>query len=357
MKIFNVIMAGGGGTRFWPLSRQEHPKQLLNLSGDDALINETIKRIDCLSKKENLFIVTNEKQSNLLKETVGDMCETKNILKEPSARNTAAAIGYAAFNIMKKHGDGIMCVYPADHYIKNESEFLEIMKKAISVAEKSEKLVTIGIKPTFPSTGYGYINFEEKNVSDNCSYDVIDFVEKPSYEKAKIYIDSGKYVWNSGMFIWKVSKILEDFKRYLPKVYYKLEELAEFIGTSNEEEKLKEIYPLIPSISIDYGIMERSNDVVVVPGDFGWNDVGSWDVLGSIYPTDDEGNIKRGETIDIDTKDCIVYSDDKLIATVGVKNLIVVSTGDAVMVCKKDKAQDVKKIVDKIKEKNINLYL
>lgn len=357
MKIYNVIMAGGGGTRFWPLSRQAHPKQLLNLSGEDALINETIKRINSLTDKENLFIVTNEKQIDLLKDTVGDMCEHANVLPEPSARNTAAAIGYAAFNIMKKHGDGVMCVYPADHYIKNEVEFINILNKAIKVADENEKLVTIGIAPTFASTGYGYINFDKEIEYNGIAYDVVEFVEKPNYEKAKNYVQSGKYVWNSGMFVWKVSKILEDFKRYLPKVYDKLEKLSEFIGTDKEEKMLQEIYPTIPSISIDYGIMERSNDVVVVPGDFGWNDVGSWDVLGAIYPTDENGNICRGETIEIDTKDCIVYSEDKLISTVGVKDLIIVSTDDAVMVCKKDKAQDVKKIVDKLKEKDNNMYL
>lgn len=357
MKIYNVIMAGGGGTRFWPLSRQAHPKQLLNLSGDDALINETIKRINSLTDKENLFIVTNEKQMDLLKNTVGDMCEHTNVLPEPSARNTAAAIGYAAFNIMKKHGDGVMCVYPADHYIKNEVEFINILNKAIKVADENEKLVTIGIAPTFPSTGYGYINFDKNIEYNKVAYDVVEFVEKPNYETAKSYVQSGKYVWNSGMFVWKVSKILEDFKRYLPKIYDKLEKLAQFIGTDKEDEMLLKIYPTIPSISIDYGIMERSNDVVVVPGDFGWNDVGSWDVLGAIYPTDEEGNIKRGENVTIDTKDCIVYSEDKLIATVGVKDLIVVSTDDAVMVCRKDKAQDVKKIVDKLKEKDSKKYL
>ncbi|MFR8869030.1 MAG: mannose-1-phosphate guanylyltransferase [Paraclostridium sordellii] len=356
MKIYNVIMAGGGGTRFWPLSRQEHPKQLLNLSGEDALINETINRINSLSYKENLFIVTNEKQIDLLREIVGDMCEYKNILVEPSARNTAAAIGYAAFNIMKKHGDGVMCVYPADHYIKNEVEFSNILNKAIKVAKENEKLVTVGIDPTFPSTGYGYISFDKQSSNDNIAYDVIEFVEKPNYDTAKKYIELGKYVWNSGIFVWKVSKILEDFKRYLPKLYYKLEQLSQFIGTDKEEE-IKKIYPTIPSISIDYGIMERSNDVVVVPGDFGWNDVGSWDVLGAIYPTDEDGNIKRGENITIDTEDCIVYSDDKLISTVGVKGLIVVSTNDAVMVCRKDKAQDVKKIVDKLKETDSRDYL
>lgn len=357
MKVYNVIMAGGGGTRFWPLSRQEVPKQLINLSGEDALINETINRIDSLAKKEDLFIVTNEKQMDALKDTVKDKCLDDNILPEPCARNTAAAIGFAAFNIMKKYGDGVMCVYPADHYIKDEKEFKSILEKAIYIAENNDKLVTIGITPTFPSTGYGYINFNRESTIENVAYEVVEFVEKPSYEIAKEYVNSKKYVWNSGMFVWKVSKILEDFKRYLPKVYEKLEEISNYLGTKDEIEKIKEIYPTIQSISIDYGIMERSNDVIVVPGDFGWNDVGSWDSLGAIYPTDNEGNIKRGENITIDTKNSIIYSDDKLISTIGISDLIVVSTNDAVMVCRKDKAQDVKKIVEQLKEEDRQEYM
>ncbi|UUC41478.1 sugar phosphate nucleotidyltransferase [Clostridioides difficile] len=357
MKVYNVIMAGGGGTRFWPLSRQEVPKQLINLSGEDALINETINRIDSLAKKDDLFIVTNEKQLEALKDIVKDKCLDRNILPEPCARNTAAAIGFAAFNIMKKYGDGVMCVYPADHYIKDEKEFKSILEKAIYIAENNDKLVTIGITPTFPSTGYGYINFNRENTIEDVAYEVVEFVEKPNYEIAKEYVNSKKYVWNSGMFVWKVSKILEDFKRYLPKVYEKLEEISKYLGTKEEVEKIKEIYPTIQSISIDYGIMERSNDVIVVPGDFGWNDVGSWDSLGAIYPTDDEGNIKRGENITIDTKNSIIYSDDKLISTIGISDLIVVSTNDAVMVCRKDKAQDVKKIVEQLKEEDRQEYM
>lgn len=357
MNIFNVIMAGGGGTRFWPMSRQASPKQLLNLSGVDTLINETIDRISSISEKNNLYIVTNETQSDLLKETVQDKCIHENVLQEPSARNTAAAIGFAAFSIMKKHGDGVMCVYPADHYIKDEEGYINTINDAIKVASENDKLVTIGINPTFPSTGYGYINFDKDESYNNGAYKVLEFVEKPNYEKAKEYVKSQKYVWNSGMFVWKVSKILEDFKRYLPKVYDKLEQLSKYIGTDQEFKMIKQIYPTIPSISIDYGIMERSDDVVVVPGEFGWNDVGSWDVLGAIYDTDEQGNIKRGETITIDTENSVVYSEDKLIATVGIKDLIVVSTEDAVMVCKKDKAQDVKLIVEKLKEEGKTKYL
>ena len=357
MKIFNVIMAGGGGTRFWPMSRQANPKQLLNLSGVDTLINETIDRVNSISEIDNLYVVTNKTQTDLLKETVKDKCIHANVLSEPSARNTAAAIGFAAFTIMKKHGDGVMCVYPADHYIKDEKGYVRTIKEAVKVASENDKLVTVGITPTFPSTGYGYINFDKNQSYNDTAYKVLEFVEKPNYEKAKSYIKTQKYVWNSGMFVWKVSKILEDFKRYLPKVYNKLEELSQYIDTDIEEEMINKIYPTIPSISIDYGIMERSDDVVVVPGEFGWNDVGSWDVLGAIYPTDEDRNIKRGETITINTDNSVIYSEDKLIATVGVKDLIVVSTKDAVMVCNKDNAQDVKLIVEQLKQENKNEYL
>lgn len=335
------------------------PKQLLNLSGNDALINETINRISSFIDKENIFIVTNEKQNKPLKEVVATNCLDEHILLEPAARNTAACIGYAAFEIIKKYGDGIMCVFPSDHYIKNEKVFANVLKKAIKVANDTDKLITIGIKPTFPSTGYGYINFDHdsSNNYEGQAYDVIEFVEKPNYEKAKVYVDSGNYYWNSGMFVWKVSTILENFKRFLPKVYNKLEEISEHIGTDEEMKKLKEIYPTIPSISIDYGVMERSDDVLVIPGDFGWNDIGSWDTLGAIYDTDDKGNIIKGEHLNIDTENSIIFSDKRLIATVGIKDLIVVETEDAVLVCQKNRAQDVKKVVNILKEQGKDEYV
>lgn len=359
MNTYGVIMAGGGGTRFWPISRQTTPKQLLNLSGQDAMINETINRIKPLIDKNSTFIVTNETQGELLKKITADHCYHDHILLEPTARNTAACIGYAAFNILKKYGDGIMCVFPSDHYIENESEFLRILGQAIDAAKEFDKLITIGIKPTFPSTGYGYINFqrESQNQSNAEVYKALEFVEKPNFDKAKVYIESGRYLWNSGMFVWKVSTILENFKRFLPKLYNGLEELSSFLGSEGEEQKLKEIYPTLQSISIDYGIMERSDDVLVIPGDFGWNDVGSWDTLGVIYPSDANGNIIRGEHVSIDTKNCIIYGNGRLITTVGIEDMIIVESGDALLVCPKEKAQDVKRVVDTLKEHGKEQYL
>lgn len=347
MKTFGVIMAGGGGTRFWPLSRQEEPKQLLNLSGNDLMINETIDRITTFTEKENIYIVTNVSQiPKMLTATKGRVDET-HILSESSARNTAACIGYAAMEILKKHGDGIMCIFPSDHYIKNQVEFTRILKEAIAVAQKEDKLITLGITPTYPSTGYGYIKFDKED--NRLAKKVVEFKEKPDEPTASSYVASGEYAWNSGMFIWKASTILEKFKELLPDVYTCLEKIADAMNTEIEKQVIEEIYPTIPSISIDYGIMEKSDDVLVISADFGWNDVGSWDNLGVLHEEDENGNVIVGNQINIDTHNCISFSKKRLITTVGVENLIIVETEDAIMVCDKSRAQDVKQIVDVLK--------
>lgn len=355
MNLYGVIMAGGGGTRFWPLSRQTTPKQLLNLSGNGLMINETIDRIAQVIEEDKIFIVTNKKQGEKMRQSVGSRIAKNHILLEPAARNTAACIGYAAEEIVRKYGDGIMCIFPSDHFIKNQEEFNRILRLAIQVAEEQDKLVTIGIKPTFPSTGYGYINYTSDGKST--VYSVNEFVEKPNLETARCFVDSGCYAWNSGMFIWKASTILKDFERFLPKVYQYLEQIGESLGTDTEQEVISQIYGKIPSVSIDYGIMERSDNVSVVLGDFGWSDVGSWDTLGTIYDLDDMGNIIKGEQVNIDTKNSICYAEKRLIATVGVENMIVVETEDAVLVCRKDQAQKVKEVVDLLKERGMEQYL
>lgn len=347
MKTYGVIMAGGGGTRFWPLSRKETPKQLLNLSGKEVMVNETIDRLSQVAAKDKIFIVTNASQVKKMQEVTDGRILKEHILSEPSARNTAACVGYAAMKIAKTYGDGIMVITPSDAYIKNNKEYANVLRKAIKEAEKTDNLVTIGITPTFPATGYGYIHFEENGEAVK---KVLQFVEKPNLETAKNYIATHEYVWNSGMFIWKASVILNKFKELLPDIYADLEKLAESFGTSEEEKTLNAVYPTIRSISIDYGIMEKSSDIKVVPGEFGWNDVGSWDMLGVLHESDGNGNITVGNTLSIDTQNSIIYSSGKLVATVGIDDLIVVETPDAIMVCPKDKAQDVKKIVDTLKE-------
>ncbi|WP_099467497.1 mannose-1-phosphate guanylyltransferase [Konateibacter massiliensis] len=355
MKVYGVIMAGGSGTRFWPLSRKTTPKQLLNLSGNGLMINETIDRMTDFIEKENIFIVTNAEQADKMKELVEDGIRMDHILSEPAARNTSACIGYAAIEIIQKYGDGVMCIFPSDHFIKDEESFSRVLKEAIKAAETSEKLVTIGITPTFPSTGYGYIKFDKAQTGTVKT--VEKFVEKPNYETAVKYLRSGEFLWNSGMFVWKASTIMEDFKRFLPKVYNELAKIGASMNTDKEKETIAEIYPDIPSISIDYGVMERSDEVVVLEGDFGWNDVGSWDTLGALYDTDENGNIIKGDQINIETSNCISYSDKRLIATIGIDNTIIVETDDVVLVCDKEKAQDVKKIVDLLKAQGKEEYL
>lgn len=353
MEIYGVVMAGGGGTRFWPLSRESTPKQFLNITGDDNMINDTIKRIKDIIPSENIIIVTNKSQHKTLDKIILDDIPRKNILVEPVGRNTAACIAYAALEIKKRCKDAIMGVFPSDHYIKDVKEFQGVLNSAYDVAEDTDNLVTIGIKPTFPSTGYGYIKYDSENkiqIKEKSFYNVLDFVEKPNSIKAKSYFENGNYLWNSGMFIWKTSVILKNFERFLPRLYGKLTEAEPFIGTKEETKIIEKIYPTLPSISIDYGIMERAKDVVVIPGDFGWSDVGSWDSLGSLFPTDENGNIVKGDLVDIDTHNSIIYSNGRLVATVGLEDMIVVETCDALLVCPKNKAQDVKKVVERLKE-------
>lgn len=353
MKTYGVIMAGGGGTRFWPLSRQATPKQLLNLSGKDLMVNEAIDRLAKTAASEDIFIVTNETQvAKMLKATKGRV-KRNHILSEPSARNTAACVGYAAMEILKKYGDGIMVITPSDAYIKNEEEFTRVLGVAVKAAEEKDALVTVGITPTFAATGYGYIKFQKSNEE---VLKVLEFKEKPDEETAKKYVESGEYAWNSGMFIWKASTILKNFEQFLPSIYKDLQKIGKVMGTDDEYDVIDRIYPKIESISIDYGIMEKSQDVYVVPGEFGWNDVGSFDMMGVLHEADGDGNIKIGDQINVDTKNCITYSSGRLIATIGLDNVVVIETEDAVLVCDKNKVQDVKKVVEQLKkERRIEL--
>ncbi len=339
-------MAGGGGTRFWPLSRKKTPKQLLNLSGKEVMVNEAVDRLARVADKDDIFIVTNNSQAEKMLGVTAGRIRADHILTEPAARNTSACIGYAALEIVKKYGDGIMVVTPSDAYIKDDEEFARVLKVAVKAAEEGSALVTVGIKPTFPATGYGYIKFEK---SEKAVKKALKFVEKPDLSTAEKYYNDGGYVWNSGMFIWKASVILERFKELLPEVYAELEKIAAAMGTEEEYTVLNEVYPAIKSVSVDYGIMEKAENILVVPGDFGWNDVGSWDMLKILHEADGKGNVTVGDTLCLESECNVVYSGGRLVALMGVNDMIVVETPDAVLVCPKDKAQDVKKIVDRLK--------
>lgn len=361
MKVYGVIMAGGGGTRFWPLSRQAKPKQLLNLSGKEVMVNEAVDRLARTADKDDIFIVTNKTQADAMKSVTAGRIKPDHILSEPSARNTAACIGYAAMEILKKYGDGIMVITPSDAFIKNSDEFTRVLSVAVKEAEENDKLVTVGITPTFPATGYGYIKFAKE--SSNTGADTVralkveEFKEKPDLETAKAYVASGSYAWNSGMFIWKASTILRNFEVFLPEIYADILKIGNAMKTPAEKSVIDEVYPQIQSISIDYGIMEKSSDVMVVPGEFGWNDVGSFDMLKVMHDEDADGNVVVGNCVNIDTKNSVVYSSGRLVTTLGLDNVVAVETEDGIMVCSKDRVQDVKMIVEKLKAEGKKEYL
>ncbi len=351
MNKYALIMAGGGGTRFWPVSRQKMPKQLLKLGGEDAMINETIKRIDKTIPIENIYIVTNEEQAKIMSEILVDEFLRENILIEPSQRDTSACILYATKYILETKGDGIVSVLPADHRVTQSDEFLKVFKNAIDVAYESNEIVTIGIKPTVPSTGYGYIKFSDSTFQNKANY-IEKFVEKPNHIKAREYLASGEYLWNSGMFFWRATLICELFERFLPRLYNKMAVMDGKYGTEESIEILREIYPTLEKISVDYGIMERVSEALVIKGDFGWNDIGSWETLGSVFAPDENDNVIKATIVTENTKSCIVYSEsDKMIATIGVCDLVIVDTEDALLVADKGQVQNVKKLVEQLKEK------
>lgn len=355
MRTYGVIMAGGGGTRFWPLSRKELPKQFLNLTGKDILVNETFDRLRQVAEAKDIFVVTNSAYEKKTLELMHGRVEENQILAEPAARNTAACIGYAAMVILKKYGDGIMCVMPSDHYVEREAVYAETVRRGIALAEEQECLVTIGITPTYPATGYGYIRSSGITREDGSAADyrrVEEFVEKPAEETAMAYLETGNFSWNSGMFIWKASLILQYFQRLLPDIYECLEELGAAMGTDREKQVLQQVYPCIPKISIDYGILERADRIIMLEGDFGWNDIGSLDALELLHPRDEQGNTVVGDCVLLDTADTICYSKSKLVVAAHVKDLMIVESGDAVLVCPKAKAQDVKRIVELLEKEH-----
>jgi len=355
MRSYGVIMAGGGGTRFWPLSRRQKPKQFLNLSGKDIMVNETFDRLKGLINPKDVFVVTGEKYGDMTFDSMKGRVSKDHILREPAARNTAACIGYAAMEIVTKYEDGVMCVLASDHFIKDEDTYRSVMNKAIKIAEETEGLVTIGIKPTFPSTGYGYI---KSSPIEGASYNrVEEFVEKPDRDTAIAYLKDGGFAWNSGMFVWKASVILKYFEKLLPDIYECLLKIKEAMNTLEESKVIEEIYPTIPKISVDYGIMERADNVYMLEGDFGWNDIGSFDTLPVLLKGDENGNVSHGKSVLIDTRDCVTYSKDRLIAAIGVSDLVIVESDDCMFVCPKDRVQEVKKIVETLEDKGLTEYL
>lgn len=347
MKVTAMIMAGGRGERFWPKSRKSLPKQFLSLTDDGVtMIQDTVSRILPLVDMEDIYIVTNRDYKELAMEQLPELPE-ENILCEPVGRNTAPCVGLAAMHIGKKYDDALMIVLPSDHLIKYNSMFLNVLRDACAVAEKGENLTTIGITPNYPETGYGYIKFDPDQ-SEGRAYGVERFVEKPDLKTAKKYLADESYLWNSGMFVWKVSTILADIEKHIPNTYEGLVKIREAIGTEEQDAVLEAEFQKMESESIDYGIMEKADHIYVIPGTFGWDDVGSWLAVGRIRSTNEFGNTVQGNVITVETKNSIIEGTDKLIAAVGLKDIIVVDTDDALLICDKGHAGDIKKVLEKL---------
>lgn len=357
MTNYAVIMAGGKGERFWPWSRSSLPKQFLALTGERTLIQQAFDRLSKSFSPQHILVVTGRDYLQLAQKQLSQL-PRENFLLEPVGRNTAPCIALAALTLVKRDPEAVMMVFPADHLVKKEEVFHACLERCLDLAARDNQLLTIGITPTRPETGYGYIEREDNPLPGELpTYQVRRFVEKPDRGKALQFLNSGRYYWNSGIFAWRAGVILEKIKKHLPELYRGLKPLEHALGGTGEERTLQEVFPGLPGISIDYGVMEKEQDILVVEGNFHWDDLGSWAALAKYAPRDQEGKAVRSRYVGIDTKDCLVYSRDNLIATLGVKGLIIVESDGVVMVCPKDRAQEVKALVQKLKEKGLCKHL
>jgi mannose-1-phosphate guanylyltransferase len=341
---FAVILAGGTGTRFWPLSTDVEPKQFLGLCSKRPMLDETVERVGALITKKNIYIAANKLHTQKIKKCLqGLYVPSRNIFFEPRGKNTLAPIAYLAERINKLDNDSVIVVLPCDHYIKNNIKFLNSLKAAIDIANQGY-IVTMGIRPTRPETGYGYIESAE-GLHQQGYFRVKSFIEKPPLKTAERFCENRKYYWNCGIFVFRSGVLLEETRRLAPEVYR--------VITQPKIKDAKRLWEKLPSLSIDYGIMEKTRKAVVLPVDFGWQDIGSWQSISEVMQEDKRGSVFVGKCIDIDSKNCLVWSDRRLVTTIGLDNIIVVDTKDALLVCSKDKAQDVKKLVQILKKKRL----
>lgn len=356
MKKIAFIMAGGRGERFWPRSRKSLPKQFLSLTGDKkSMIQLTVERILPLVNIEDIFISTNKEYYSLVTEQLPDIPK-ENIICEPIGRNTAPCIGVGAMYAMHKYEDAIMIVLPADHLVKYNSMFISTLKNACEIAQEDTNLVTLGITPDYPETGYGYIKFDV-NRPYKGAFAVEQIVEKPDIETAKKYLGTEQYLWNSGMFIWKASSILKNIEEFMPDIYNGLLKIKDSFGKECAEQVLEKEFYAFRNESIDYGIMEKASDIYIIPGTFGWDDVGSWLAVERIRTTNELGNIVTGNVITVDSERCTIEGQNKLIATVGLRDTIIVDTEDAILVCAKNSTGDIKKVIENLKVCNRSEYI
>ncbi len=360
--MYALIMAGGSGTRLWPRSRGSRPKQLLGLLSERTMLQEACHRITPLVPDDRIFVVTGETYTDVVRQQIPQV-PAANIIGELEGHGTAPCIGLSALYLRQLDPEAVMAVLTADHYIEKADELRRALGAAVQVAEEGH-LVTLGIQPSHPATGYGYIHRGEKvgEVSGLDVYLVEKFTEKPDLPTAQAFMESGRYYWNSGMFIWKVSAILQEFERLMPQFYAQLMEIDAALGTAEERAVLERVWPKVENETIDYGIMEHADDVAVIPVDVGWSDVGDWTALSELLPADEEGNVIAsssavGQHVGLDTTGCLIHGSSRLVATIGLEDMIIVDTEDALLVCPRERAQEVRDLVRKLKESGKEEYL
>jgi len=362
MNNYAVIMAGGQGTRFWPKGTSKLPKQFLAISHEsDTMIQQTYKRLKEFIPQQNIFIVTNAAHKNEVRKQLPHLPE-HNIIAEPIGRNTAPCIGLACLFIQQFDPKANVLVVPSDHIIKDGVEFKRIMNAGLKFVHHNGGIITLGITPTAPETGYGYIQFDPEKSFDEPEgaekiYKVKTFAEKPNLEVAKSFLESGDFLWNSGMFIFRTDTMMDEMKVSLADVYENLEKLVPVMRSKDFDKTLEMVYAQIKGISIDYGIMEKSSHVYTIKSSFGWNDVGSWDEIYNISEKDADGNVKKGRTVTINSKNNLILNDQRIAALIGVEDLLVVDTDNGLLICKRGDSQSVKEVVEYLRRKNLDQYL
>lgn len=351
-------MAGGQGTRFWPKSRNRLPKQFLRVIGDNTMIQSTVRRVESIVPYQNILIATNIKQAKIVYEQL-PFLPTANVISEPIGRNTAPCIGLAALIVQQRSRDGIMLVLPSDHWIKDEQKFCTELKIAAVRAADKKTLILIGIKPTYPETGYGYIQYSKKValVSGYEIYQIKKFREKPEIAQAKKFIKCGNYLWNGGIFVWKAATILEEIQKYLPELHKGLLKIKACLGTERGQKEINKIFKALQPESIDYGVMEKTKRAEIIVSQAGWSDVGSWKSLENLISADQFGNITSPKHVLVDTYNSIIEGNRRLIAGIHLKDMIVIDTEDVLLICPKDKCQEIKKLVERLKKEGKDEFL
>jgi mannose-1-phosphate guanylyltransferase len=343
--LYAVVMAGGVGARFWPASRRARPKQLLAIAGERSMLAQTIERLDGLVAPQNILVVTSAELSDAVREAVPEV-PAENVILEPQGRNTAPCVALAAFEIERRNPNAVQIVLPADHVIEPAEDFRSALAAAAQEARTGQRLVTLGIRPTHPATGYGYIRAGNPRgeTSNGGPREVVSFVEKPDSARAKEFVESGDYLWNAGIFVWETGTILAALRAHATEIFDALSGLT-------DRDQLARAYAKLEPVPIDVAVMERATNVSVVPVDFAWNDVGAWPSLADVVPADGTGNHVSGgvHVVARDARDCVIYGDEgSLVALVGVEDLVVVQSGNTVLVCPRDRAQEVKAIVTQL---------